>query len=53
MTKKYCDNMNCPLECTKHPKHIPKDQKEAILVNWSGVCRRYISWLLSDLKDKY
>ena len=49
--KKYCDNYDCPIPCEENMKHIPKKQKAAVFINKSGVCRKYIAWLVDHIND--
>lgn len=53
----YCDYAGCPIKsCERHPTKISKaciDGRGYVSVaNYAGVCRKYISHLVTEIEEK-
>lgn len=50
----YCDNILCPFhDCKRHPDHLIGYVGLVSISNMSGVCERYITWLVNEVsKDE-
>lgn len=49
----YCSNGNCPFEdCEGHLKHLAgrEPEGEVRIAGLDGVCRRYIGWLVEEVR---
>ena len=50
MAKAYCINMNCPFhDCEKHMKQLEGKGGYYTFAGFDAICRRYISWLVSEV----
>ena len=45
----YCTCYECDIECERHPKHIPKGQKEAVFADFCGICKPYLRSVLKEI----
>lgn len=45
----YCTCYECPLECDRHPSHIPKDQKQASFADLYQICKPYINICVKEI----
>ncbi len=51
MISKYCCNHECPFDdCDKHIKWTKVNNGLYVLCDFDATCRRYISWLVSEVK---
>ena len=49
----YCFNPDCPYrDCEESARQLEGQSGEASFANFGGVCRRYISYLVSKGEDK-
>lgn len=47
----YCDNKECPFkDCFRHISNRPKLYKYLSIADYSGTCRRYITWLVNEVQ---
>jgi len=48
----YCSNISCPFnDCDRHPKQLKGKAGIASFADFAGTCRRYISWLVDEVKE--
>ncbi|MBR5316015.1 MAG: hypothetical protein IKU44_04410 [Firmicutes bacterium] len=51
MAKAYCINKNCIFhDCEKHMKQLEGKDGTYTFKGFDATCRRYISWLVSEVK---
>lgn len=51
MNKTYCMNKDCPFDdCDKHAIQLEGKEGKYTFANLYSVCRRYISWLVDEVK---
>lgn len=47
----YCDMRDCPFEdCDRHIKRLEGQEGVRTFCGFGAICRRYISWLVSEVK---
>lgn len=47
----FCINDDCPFtDCDRHYKHVEGVNCLVSLADFSGTCRRYISWIVDEVK---
>lgn len=46
----FCTNEDCPFkDCERHPYHFKGVVGMVSIADFSGTCKRYISWLVDEL----
>lgn len=49
--KTYCDHFKCKFKsCEKHISQVKKHEGYLNIASFSGVCRKYITWLVQEME---